>query len=332
MASAVRQALRHVGVDAPAQAIGVQREPFEARGRRAEAFAFGARFARERLWHVDIAFERPIAGPLLIGDGRYLGLGLMAPVRRTDSILTLDIVAGLTDRAEPLALTRALRRAVMARAQIATGERAPLPVFFTGHAVDGAPSRPGRREHLAFAFDAPRKRLLIVAPHILDRREADRNEIGHLRTLDDVLDDLRELRAGASGKLAIVATAIDLSCDPLCAPSPMWQSLTPYRVTRHAKLGDAAAALEADLVTECRRAGLPRPRIEVIRTFTKAGVGLFGLATLRFDSPRRPVRCCWVVIATAGADYSWEPNKPDDFGASAMTDNQLEFLPSRAAR
>jgi CRISPR-associated protein Csb2 len=53
-------------------------------------------------------------------------------------------------------------------------------------------------------------------------------------------------------------------------------------VTRHARLRDAAAALEADLLTECRRAGLPRPQIEIAKTFGKAGVGLFGLAKLRF--------------------------------------------------
>jgi CRISPR-associated protein Csb2 len=55
-ASAVRQALRHAQVDALAETIRVQREPFEAKGARAEAFAEGSRFAKERLWHVEIAF------------------------------------------------------------------------------------------------------------------------------------------------------------------------------------------------------------------------------------------------------------------------------------
>jgi hypothetical protein len=47
----VRQALRHAGIVAPAQTIRVQREPFESRGQRAETFASGTRFAKERLWH-----------------------------------------------------------------------------------------------------------------------------------------------------------------------------------------------------------------------------------------------------------------------------------------
>jgi CRISPR-associated protein Csb2 len=280
--SAVRQALRHAGIGRPAQAIRVQREPFEGKGQRAEAFAVDPRFAKERLWHLEIMFAEPVRGPLLIGDGRYLGLGLMAPVRHTDGIFAFAITDGLTDQAESPVLARALRRAVMARVQEKIGERAPLPVFFTGHAADGGPSRSGRHEHLAFLFDAPRKRLLIVAPHVLERREASKNESERLRTLEDALEDFRELRAGVAGKLGLAPRPVDPSSDPLLAQSPVWASLTPYRVTRHAKLRDAAAALEADLLAECLRAGLPRPHIEVSETFGKRGAGLSGRAQLTF--------------------------------------------------
>jgi CRISPR-associated protein Csb2 len=282
-ASAVRDALRHAGVDPSAQVIRVQREPFEGRGLRAEAFAKGTRFIKERLWHVEVGFSGPITGPLLIGDGRYLGLGLMAPLRCGKGIFAFAIMDGLTGQAEPLGLARALRRAVMARVQESMGPRATLPAFFTGHAADGAPSRSGRHEHLAFAFDAPRQRLLIIAPHILDRRgafEAERKQ--YLPALEDTLEGFRELRAGAAGKLTLAAKAVDLPCDTLFAPSSAWKSLTPYRVTRHARLNDAAAALKVDLLAECQRAGLPRPQIEIAKTFTKQGAGLFGLAELRF--------------------------------------------------
>jgi CRISPR-associated protein Csb2 len=260
----------------------VQREPFEGKGLRAETFAKGTRFAKERLWHVELGFSGPITGPLLIGDGRYLGLGLMAPVRGVKGVFAFAVVDGLTGQAEPLGLTRALRRAVMARVQ-ETLKRETLPTFFTGHVADGAPSRSGRHEHLAFAFDAPRKRLLIVAPHILERREAFKDERErHLPALAAALGDLRELRAGAAGKLTLGPGPLDLSGDPLFAPSQAWESLTPYGVTRHARLNDAASAFEADLLAECRRAGLPRPQIEVAKTFAKPGTGLFGLAKLRF--------------------------------------------------
>ncbi len=281
---AVQQALRHAGIGASVETIRVQREPFEGKGLRAEAFAKGTRFAKERLWHVEVGFSHPITGPLLIGDARYLGLGLMAPVLRTDGIFAFAITDGLTEQAEPLALTRALRRAVMARAQEKMGARATLPAFFTGHAYGGAPSRSGRHEHLAFAFDVPRKRLLILAPHILDRRKAFGDEREqYLPILANALEDFRELRAGTAGKLALMPSAMDLSDDPLLALSQTWQSLTPYRVTRHARLNDAAAALEADLLVECQRAGLPQPRVEVIKTAAKPGIGFFGHAKLKFN-------------------------------------------------
>ena len=288
--SAVRQALRHAGIHASVQAIRVQREPFEAKGQRAESFATSPRFTKERLWHTEIAFAQPVPGPLLIGDGRYLGLGLMAPVPRTGGVFTFGIADGLAGQAEPLGLTRALRRAVMARVQEKIGEGAMLPAFFTGHAPDGAPWSSGRHEHLAFVFDAPRKRLLIVAPHILEHREASRGERENLETLEDALHDFRELRAGAAGKLVLVWGAVNLSDDCLFARSSIWESITPYSVTRHARLNNAAGALEADLLAECWRAGFPRPQIEVIKTFAKPGDGLFGLVKLVFhDAAAGPI-------------------------------------------
>lgn len=78
-AAAVVQALRHTGVPVRPEVIWVQREPFESNGERVEAFAEGTRFPKHRLWHVAIEFADRIPGPLVIGDGRFLGLGLMAP-------------------------------------------------------------------------------------------------------------------------------------------------------------------------------------------------------------------------------------------------------------
>ncbi len=279
---AVRQALRHTGVDVSVQAIRVQREPLEANGQRAEAFAASPRLAKERLWHVEIAFTRPVSGPLLVGDGRYLGLGLMRPVRNVEGVFVLAITDGLPNQAEPLGLTRALRRAVMARAQEKMGERVPLPSFFTGHATDGAPARSGRDQHLAFAFDAPRKRLIIIAPHVLARREALPTERRWLHILEGAVEGFCKLRAGAAGMLSLLPYHLDIEHDPLFARSSTWENLTPYCVTRHVKLSHAAAALEADLLSECRRAGFPRPHIEITKSFAKPGAGLFGLARLRF--------------------------------------------------
>lgn len=79
-AGAVVQAIRHAEVRVGVDTVRVQREPFEANGERVEAFAPGTRFQKERLWHVDVTFTEPLSGPLIIGDGRYYGLGLMARV------------------------------------------------------------------------------------------------------------------------------------------------------------------------------------------------------------------------------------------------------------
>jgi hypothetical protein len=55
------------------------REPFHVRGAAADAFE-AARFGG-RLRHVEVAFESPMRGPLVLGDGRFTGLGIMRPVR-----------------------------------------------------------------------------------------------------------------------------------------------------------------------------------------------------------------------------------------------------------
>ena len=76
---AVVQALRHAGVRAKPTDIRAQREPFQRRGAMAERFAHGSRFSKHALWHVELQFPHAIPGPLVIGDGRFCGLGVMAP-------------------------------------------------------------------------------------------------------------------------------------------------------------------------------------------------------------------------------------------------------------
>jgi CRISPR-associated protein Csb2 len=82
-AGAVIQALRFAEIHTWVESIRVQREPFESTGDRVEAFAPGTRFTKGRLWHVEITFREPIEGPLIIGDGRFLGLGIMAPIQES---------------------------------------------------------------------------------------------------------------------------------------------------------------------------------------------------------------------------------------------------------
>jgi len=80
-AVSVFRELRTVHMYPQLELIHVQREPFKSRGARVEAFAIDTKFPKERLWHVEVIFTEPISGPLLIGEGRFLGLGVMAPAR-----------------------------------------------------------------------------------------------------------------------------------------------------------------------------------------------------------------------------------------------------------
>jgi CRISPR-associated protein Csb2 len=93
---------------------------------------------------------------------------------------------------------------------------------------------------------------------------------------------LTELRAGAAGKLRLACASPDVATSPLFRSARHWESATPYRVVRHRRLADAAAALAADVAEECRRLRLPRVDVEVLETRGIAGVGLAGRIHLRF--------------------------------------------------
>lgn len=281
-AAAVSQALRHAGIAEGIQAIRVQREPFDANGRRAEDFAKGTRFEERRLWHVEIAFSSPVQGPLTIGDGRFLGLGVMAPVKQPGGVYAFSVQSGLDGSPEPESLARALRRAVMARVQDHVG--GALPAFFSGHEPNGAPLRTPRSSHLAFVYDPPRNRFLIIAPHVLDHRHCSREEMEYLATLERALDGFKELRAGNTGILSIKPSAVILCQDALFSSSKVWKTLTRYRVTRHLRAEDARQALARDIQTQLLMHGFPEAEVTSLECKGIPGKGLEGTAELRFKA------------------------------------------------
>lgn len=257
--AAVTTALRHAGFGTPVTTIAVRREPFAENGTRAEDFAQGTRFSRHDLWHAEIGFAEPVEGPLLLGNGRFAGLGLMRPVRAAafDDVLAFRIVAGLAEaRAEDIA--RAFRRAVLSL----TGDGASSTI--SGHAEDGAPLRRGTSTHVAFVADLPRARLLIVPPHRIDH--SDRADAAWRTVLSKLRIDtgsLRGLRAGPCGLLGLTP-AIVLPDDPLFAPACLWESVTPYRVTRHPKAVPVETALVEDVQRELGRRNLPRADVTIV--------------------------------------------------------------------
>ena len=281
---AVRQALRHAGVRASPATVRVQREPFDGRGERAEAFAAGSRFPKEALWHVALTFAAPLAGPLVLGDGRYLGFGLMRPADPMPGVLAFAIEAGLADDADPALVARAARRAMLARVQAALPRGRSVPRYASGHEDDGSPARDGSHRHVAVVPDMPRRRLLFVAPSMLQRGGVSWPEVrDDHAVVERALDGMTTLRAGRAGLLILAPSMLDAGSDPLFTPSRRWESVSDYRVTRHRRrLGDEEA-LTADVVAELDRIGWPVPAtVEVLSARRGSRGGLSGRLRLAF--------------------------------------------------
>ena len=82
---AVINSCLHVGLPPPVD-VAVSLAPLISGARPAPAFppfrqpGSGGRPIARRLVHAAVTFEKPIIGPLVLGAGRYLGLGLMRPM------------------------------------------------------------------------------------------------------------------------------------------------------------------------------------------------------------------------------------------------------------
>ncbi|WP_203167837.1 type I-G CRISPR-associated protein Csb2 [Steroidobacter gossypii] len=285
---AVVQALGHAGLRGRVLSVRVQREPFDMKGALAQSFATGTRFPQDRVSHVQIEFAEPVSGPLIIGDGRYLGLGLMAPAIGAGLArlaYCFQIIEGLKEGADPSVCARALRRAVMARAQAEIGSRKTLPMFFTGHEEDGSPARSGNHAHLAFVADIGRGRLWIVTPHALEQRDPLLGERANLKILDRAVQDLQDLRAGSAGRLRLVPCGLDLSEHPVFARSLTWESVTDYAPTRYAKRLSPQDGIAVDVRLELRRLQLPPPmNVEVTDMREGPRGGLSARLRLRFNT------------------------------------------------
>jgi CRISPR-associated protein Csb2 len=266
-ASAVVQALRHAGIAATATEIRVQREPFTGKGKRVEAFALGTRFTKERLWHVEITFAEPVPGPLILGDGRYLGLGLMEPVRDSWRELIVFELAENTRVSvdDRLPFLQGVRRALMALAR--RGDDT-VPRLFSGHEIDGTPARSGGHEHVFLAAadldsDGHIDRVIVAAPWLADRSVRPRR--GDPAVFDRVVSSLKVVRAGRLGVITLNPNANGVDEFGLAGPAQAWRTHTCYRTTRPMRLGDdPLGVLRRDLAAECQRRGLPQPEAEVL--------------------------------------------------------------------
>ena len=281
---AVHQALRHAGVLVSPAVVRVQREPFDGHGERADSFPAGTRFPKEALWHVAVTFTAPVAGPILLGDGRYLGLGLMRPDAPMQGVLAFTIEAGLTGDADPALVARAARRAMLARVQahLPRGQRVPL--YVSGHEDNGSPVGGGIHRHIAVVPDLPRRRILFVAPSELQRGGASWREIRDDHAgVERALEGMTVLRAGRAGCMVLTPSALDTESDPLFVASREWESVSDYRVTRHRRRLSDEEALTSDVVAELGRIGWPFPAaLEVLSARRGSRGGLSGRLRLTF--------------------------------------------------
>lgn len=280
--AAVLQALRQADVKGLPVQIDVQREPWEKRGKRAEVFAEGTRFEKEKAWHVRITFAHPVTGPVAIGDGRFAGLGLMAPplrertVKRVygDDVLVLRIDAGLAENASSTGIADAFRRTLMSRTQDQLGNEA-LPPWLTGHLWNGEPVR-DERGRLRLIADLERQRLLMLVPMFSMGERAK-----HRDAVITALSTMRELKAGAGGRLLLRSVPLE-DHDVLFARGRRWRTVNDYLVNRHDHGRNLSTLIVNDVRAACARQRLPVPDVDVLSTSVVKGAGIFAKLKLTF--------------------------------------------------
>lgn len=261
---AAHQALRHAGISAPVSIRRIQREPFDSNGTLAERFAY-QRFDRTRLYHLELEFAEPFNGPLLLGNGRYQGLGLMCPIQKADSgVIRFQIDADSRPAInERVALLEAVRNALMSLARQTLGKPGRL---FSGHESDGSTARSGNHEHVFLAAndsdgDGLLDEVLVIAPWC-----ADRSAKAHNKNFHHVVEQLRVIRAGALGVIKVAPGIEDWdSAHRLLGASTSWRTVTSYQPTRFPKSPEEAnAVIRQDVLTECQRRHLPKPKVEIL--------------------------------------------------------------------
>jgi CRISPR-associated protein Csb2 len=82
-AEVIARSCTRIGLPAPRSVTVLPAAPLAGgeKTRHFPAFLAGDPGVRRVLTHAEIVFDTPVRGPLLIGAGRYFGLGLMRPLR-----------------------------------------------------------------------------------------------------------------------------------------------------------------------------------------------------------------------------------------------------------
>jgi CRISPR-associated protein Csb2 len=243
-----QNALGHAGLENVA-AFRLRREPFGAHQPRADAAwrLPASRHDPHRVWlagrpklHAEIVFDEPRAGPILIGDGRFLGLGLFHAVRDEQPGRPEAARYRLgANRRLPIEKTvfiaDVLRRALMAGGY--------PPQEFSGHDADGPLRADPAHAHAFFLPEDADGDGLIDHLTVYCRR-------GFSDNARDRLYGLKRLwwnggrGSASSGEVDVSLEAIAPpeaipGLVPLVAPSCIWRSVTPYFMPRFRKRSDA---------------------------------------------------------------------------------------------
>jgi CRISPR-associated protein Csb2 len=271
----IRRAINDAGIDAAAVAtLRLRRESFGRHQPPAGARWQLPRNSEGRSWlagkprlHAEIVFATSRPGPLALGDGRYLGLGLMQPVRDAwRGVVVFGLAAEPRISADDRGLLLgAVRRALMSLSRQPDGG---VPRLFSGHENDGRPAESGRHEHVFLSGadlneDGFIDTLIVSAPWMCDHSMRP----GHadLAVFDRVVTSLEVVRAGRLGMISLTMQPAEAENRRLMGPARIWQSHSCYHPTRPVRQGDDPVdVLRRDAVVECGRRGLPKPDVELL--------------------------------------------------------------------
>jgi CRISPR-associated protein Csb2 len=255
-----RRALKHSGLDI-VDSFRMRREPFSANQLRSDAnWALpntGDHCSRKWLSgrprvHVEVTFDKARQGPLLIGDGRFLGLGLLHAVRDQPPDRPEAARYRLGTRGRPRVELTARMADVLRRALMSGGFPPPE---ISGHDDYGPLRTDPAHSHAFFLPEDVDGDELIDHITVYSRRGFS----------DDALERLH--RVGRlwwpDPRTSAQRTSFDLTLESigrlesiaglarLIGPSEVWCSATPYfrpRFTKRCQIGTDSASLSAEQI------------------------------------------------------------------------------------
>jgi CRISPR-associated protein Csb2 len=254
-------------------------EPTFARGTHAPQFE-GGRFEPARLLHVRVDLPRSVDGPLVIGDGRWLGLGVMARAEPPGRTLALMAVSeGAVSVTDVHAQGRRLHAAIAATMDGVAGAD-PLALLGRNGEVTAACHGHAHLLFLDLDRDDRLDHVLIwipdgVAPASLEVLE----RLRRLWTVGRPSDDL-ELVLVADGERDTLARSFPALAKTL-GPAATWTSATPFVAPRHVK-PTGRNSLEGQVRWLAEQRGLPSPVVDLL---DPAGFSDFGIADGRHRPP-----------------------------------------------